>query len=65
MMKITKVPDPPIRLQLGPDALYVVRFKCDGVLREAEKWEELSKSTVADDADTSYLDKLGPATMRK
>ena len=65
MIKISKVADPPIRLQLGPDALYVVRLKCQNVLQDAEEWEELSNSTVADDADMSHLEKLGPVTTRK
>lgn len=65
MIQITNVANPPMRLQLGPDALYVVRFKCAAVLKDTEQWEALSQSTVADDADTSFLSKLGPAILKK
>jgi len=65
MIEISKAKDPPMRLQLGPDALHVVRFKCATVLKDAEEWEALSQSTVADDADLSFLAKLGPVTIRK
>jgi hypothetical protein len=65
MIEISKAKDPPMRLQLGPDALHVVRFKCATVLKDAEEWETLSQSTVADDADPSFLVKLGPVTIRK
>jgi len=65
MIKISKSSDPPMRIQLGPDALHVVRFKCATVLKDAEEWEELSRSTVADDADPAFLEKLSPVTIRK
>lgn len=61
MIKIAKENDLPMRLQLGPDALHLVRSKCETVLKDAEKWEALSRSTSADDADLSFLSKLGPA----
>jgi len=62
MIKISKENELPMRLQLGPDALHIVRFKCATVLKDAEQWEALSQSTLADDADPSFLAKLGPAT---
>jgi hypothetical protein len=54
-----------MRLPLGVDALHIVRFKCATVLKDAEQWEALSQSTVADDADLSFFAKLGPATRSK
>ena len=65
MIEISKVNDPPMRLQLGPDALHVIRFKCETVLKDSERWEALSQSTVAEDADPAFLAKLGPVTIRK
>jgi len=65
MIQISKSNDPPMRLQLGTDALHVVRFKCATILKDAEEWEALSQSTVADDADPEFLAKLGPVTIRK
>jgi NAD(P)-dependent dehydrogenase (short-subunit alcohol dehydrogenase family) len=65
MIKISKAKNPPMRLQLGPDALHVIRFKCATVLKDAEEWEALSQSTVADDADPAFLAKLGPVIIEK
>lgn len=65
IIKISKEADPPMRLPLGVDALHIVRFKCATVLKDAEQWEALSQSTVADDADLSFFAKLGPATRSK
>jgi len=65
MIEISKASDPPMRLQLGPDALHIVRFKCATVLNDAKEWEALSQSTVADDADPAFLAKLGPVTIEK
>ena len=56
----------PMRLQLpGPDALHLVRSKCETVLRDAEKWEALSRSTSADDADLEFPLKVGPPLCRE
>lgn len=65
MIIVSKVDDPPLRLPIGADALHVIRFKCASVVHDAEKWEALSLSTTADDADQSFFKKLGPATLRK
>ncbi|KAI5480499.1 NAD(P)-binding protein [Pseudohyphozyma bogoriensis] len=51
MIAISKVPDPPVRLPLGSDAVAVVRAKLGDVEKELTKWEELSLSTAADDAE--------------
>jgi hypothetical protein len=37
---------------------------CDRA-KDAEEWEALTQSTVADDADPSFLAKLGHVTIRK
>lgn len=61
MIDISKVPDPPLRLVLGSDALMVVRTKLGDVEKEVDKWEKVSLSTAMDDdgeAERSNLETL-------
>lgn len=46
---------PPVRVQLGTDALLLVRNKALRTVEDGTRLEELSVSTDADDADTESL----------
>ncbi|KIM84972.1 hypothetical protein PILCRDRAFT_817812 [Piloderma croceum F 1598] len=62
LITIAKADDPPMRLLLGADTLHMIRFKCQTLLKDANDWEALSVSVLADDSDPEFLSKLGPAT---
>ena len=42
---LVQLPQPPLRLALGPDALQQVRDKAALVTSESQRWERLSLST--------------------
>lgn len=48
MVKITQVPDPPLRLQLGADCVESVIKKLVDMKAELDKWRELAESTAFD-----------------
>jgi NAD(P)-dependent dehydrogenase (short-subunit alcohol dehydrogenase family) len=50
---ITELPDPPLRLILGSDALTFARNSYKQFLAETEHWAHLSESTDHDDAQTN------------
>ena len=51
---VASIPDPPLRLQLGADAVAAVEIKIGKVMRELEEWRALALST-------SYADDQAPA----
>ncbi|KAH9939452.1 hypothetical protein B0H21DRAFT_698452 [Amylocystis lapponica] len=55
LVRIADLPDPPLRIQLGFEAKILVRNKARQTIRESEKYDELSGSTVADDVDTNLV----------
>ena len=62
LIKIAKEANPPLRLPLGGDAQWVVQNKLNDIKRELDQWDELTLSSVADDADPLFFKKLS-ATM--
>ncbi|KAI0328199.1 NAD(P)-binding protein [Cubamyces sp. BRFM 1775] len=64
LITISKAENPPMRLPLGPDARFVIQSKLDQIKREFDEWEELGLSTVADDADPAFLEKLKGTAVR-
>ncbi|KAM5542030.1 hypothetical protein V8D89_004340 [Ganoderma adspersum] len=51
IMQIASLPDPPLRIQLGTDAVLSVRRKALQTVADTEKYEELAHSTNADGVD--------------
>lgn len=51
MIDITDHPQPPLHLLLGSEAVAIVKYSEAAKLRELEKWETVSSSTDADDAE--------------
>lgn len=45
LIKIAGIPNPPLRVQLGTDALMGVRKKSKKTVSDSDKWEALSHST--------------------
>ncbi len=52
IIQIASLPDPPLRVQLGTDAVLLVRNKALKTVADAEKYEELAHSTNADGVDS-------------
>ena len=55
IMEVASMPDPPLRVQLGTDALMMVRNKARMTLRDNEQYEELAHSTNADGVDKQQV----------
>jgi len=51
MIYIVNNPEPPLHLLLGSEAVAIVKHSEAAKLRELEKWESISTSTDADDAE--------------
>jgi NAD(P)-dependent dehydrogenase (short-subunit alcohol dehydrogenase family) len=51
MIDIVNNPEPPLHLLLGSEAVAIVKHSEAAKLRELEKWESISTSTDADDAE--------------
>jgi hypothetical protein len=51
MIDIVNTPEPPLHLLLGSEAVAIVKYSEAAKLRELEKWEHISTSTDADDAE--------------
>ena len=51
VQKIAGEPNPPLRLQLGSEALVIARFEAEKTIADGEKWAELSHSTDRDGVD--------------
>ncbi|RDX47368.1 NAD(P)-binding protein [Lentinus brumalis] len=63
MMQVASMADPPLRVQLGTDALMLVRNKARMTLRDNERYEELAHSTNADGVDRDkVMEKLAEAS---
>ena len=66
IVQIADMPDPPVRVQLGTDALVLVRSKARKTIEDGERWEELSHSTNADGADRdAIVQRLGAVNVTK
>jgi NAD(P)-dependent dehydrogenase (short-subunit alcohol dehydrogenase family) len=59
LLDVVTLPEPPLRLLVGPDAFAYATAAGRALLAEDEKWRELSDSTVADDATPEQIDPLG------
>jgi len=55
---ISREANPPLRLPLGADSQYVVLNKLNEIKKEVEEWDQLTLSSVADDADPLFFKKL-------
>jgi len=51
MIRISSMESPPKRIALGVDALDLLKAECKSVLEEADKYEDISRSCLAEDAN--------------
>ena len=51
ILKISEVPEPPLRLLLGSDAYALARVEDEARIASDEQWKELTLSSDADDAE--------------
>jgi NAD(P)-dependent dehydrogenase (short-subunit alcohol dehydrogenase family) len=58
VLDVVALPEPPLRLLVGPDAYAYATAAGRALLAEDEKWHELSASTTADDATPEQIDPL-------
>lgn len=58
VLQIIDMVEPPARLLVGPDAYYYATAAGRALLADDERFEALSRSTVADDATAAQLDPL-------
>jgi NAD(P)-dependent dehydrogenase (short-subunit alcohol dehydrogenase family) len=56
MLKLVDLPEPPLRLPLGNDAMAVLRFGYKQAAEELEKWSEITQSTDFDGVKVSNTD---------
>jgi NAD(P)-dependent dehydrogenase (short-subunit alcohol dehydrogenase family) len=56
MLKLVDLPEPPLRLPLGNDAIAVLRFGYKHAAEELEKWAEITQSTDFDGVKVSNTD---------
>jgi NAD(P)-dependent dehydrogenase (short-subunit alcohol dehydrogenase family) len=59
LLDVVALPDPPLRLLVGPDAYAYATAAGRDLLAQDEQWRDLSVSTVADDATPEQIDPLG------
>ena len=52
LLQLVALPDPPVRLPLGPDALKRIAAKNEFVNRESQRWKALSESTNLTDGES-------------
>ncbi|MEE4545234.1 SDR family NAD(P)-dependent oxidoreductase [Streptomyces sp. V4-01] len=62
LLEVVGLPQPPLRLLVGPDAYAYATAAGRALLAEDEKWRDLSVSTAADDATPEQIDPLGHAS---
>ena len=63
IMKIASLPDPPLRIQLGTDAVLSIRSKAMKTISDSKEYEELSHSTNGDGVDKDLvMERLRDAT---
>ncbi|KAM5542035.1 hypothetical protein V8D89_004345 [Ganoderma adspersum] len=55
LMQVATMPDPPLRIQLGTDAVLQVRGQALKTARDSERYEELAHSTNADGVDRDRM----------
>jgi hypothetical protein len=65
MLKLIDMPEPPLRLPLGNDAMAVLRSVYKKNAEELEKWAELTESTDFDGLEVSNTDHAVLQAMRK
>ena len=66
IMQIASLPDPPLRFQLGKDAVLSVRQKALQTVADTEKYEKLAHSTNADGVDSvRVLEMIRDGTQAK
>ncbi|KAH0828164.1 hypothetical protein J3R83DRAFT_3865 [Lanmaoa asiatica] len=58
LIAVSREANPPLRLPLGADAQYIILNKLNEIKKEAERWDQLTLSSVADDADPLFFKKL-------
>jgi NAD(P)-dependent dehydrogenase (short-subunit alcohol dehydrogenase family) len=56
ILRISQVPDPPVRLLLGSDAYALARAADEAKIASDEQWKQLTVSTDSDDADVDLAD---------
>lgn len=61
VLQVVAMDAPPMRLLVGEDAFIYGTAVVRALLAEDERWEELSRSTTADDATADDIDPLGLA----
>jgi NAD(P)-dependent dehydrogenase (short-subunit alcohol dehydrogenase family) len=61
VLQVAAMDGPPLRLLVGEDAFVYGTAAVRALLAEDERWEELSRSTTADDATPDDIDPLGLA----
>lgn len=59
MIEVVDLPEPPLHLLLGSEAVGIVKHSEAAKLRELEKWEQTSLSTDADDAENFFESEAG------
>ncbi|KAI0328197.1 NAD(P)-binding protein [Cubamyces sp. BRFM 1775] len=64
LITISEAENPPMRLPLGADARFVIQSKLNEIQREFDEWKELELSTIADDADPTFLAKLSGSVVK-
>ncbi|KAI0960742.1 hypothetical protein AcV7_000042 [Taiwanofungus camphoratus] len=55
IMQISSLSNPPLRIQLGTEALMIARNKALETIRDGEKYEDLAHSTNADGIDKNMV----------
>ncbi|THH13104.1 hypothetical protein EW146_g7084 [Bondarzewia mesenterica] len=55
LIKISKEKNPPLRVQLGPDAWYLVSRKARQTFEDAEQWAEVSQGTNLEGYDAKVV----------
>ena len=64
IMKIASLPEPPLRIQLGTDAVLSIRSKAMKTISDSKEYEELSHSTNGNNVDKDVvMEKLRDATQ--
>ena len=65
IIKIADLPNPPIRIQLGSEALALARYVAEKTVLDGERWEEISRSTDRDGVDGKAYGTMVVEHMKK
>ena len=65
LIAISREANPPLRLPLGADSQWVILNKLNEIKKDVEQWNELTLSSVADDADPLFFKKLSTVIANK